>query len=73
MKKFKLIYNFNEKNQGVIYFSRFTHKIMQLLKENYVLLGFDDFFKCYMAFDFKLSDANKEVFNKNCAFYCERY
>lgn len=73
MKKYKLIINFLESNQETIYFERFTHKKLQLLKNDYVLLCFDDFFKCYLSFDYKLTENKKEVFNKNCALYCERF
>ena len=75
-KKYKLIINFNERNQETFYFGKFTSEKMQLLKvlkDNYVLLYFDKILQCYVVWEHTLTEDKKEAFNQNCCIYCERY
>lgn len=74
MKKYKLIENIGYKNEKEIYFDRLTCKKLEHLKDlySYVLLFYSDVLKCYVSFDFKVTEYQRLLFDNNVASYCER-
>lgn len=75
MIKYKLILNFNEKNECILYFKKITKsKIDLMLKNNnYILLTYNDFMKKYIYIDFKLdykTNDKIDYFNNNIEKYC---
>ena len=77
MKKarYKLIENIGYKNEKEVYFDRLTVKRCRELKDlyAYVLLSYSDILKAYMPFDFRVNEYQKQLYESNMNYYCERY
>lgn len=69
---YKLILNFNEKNEKVVYFDRLTKKKADIITDarSYILLAYQNHLGCYVAVDYKLTEENKAIFNKSPRSYC---
>lgn len=64
--KYKLIINLSMENEQSIYFDRLTKKKLEfILDKTYMLMYFDDFFKKYMPFEYRLSKEQKDYYNNN--------
>ena len=74
-KAYKVVGNIGYKNEEEKYFDKFTkNRLMEIKNYNsYVILYYDKFFKCYKAFDYKVNEYQKALFNENVRKYCERY
>ena len=70
MDKYKLIVNFNTEKEENIYFNNMTSKKLKLMKENYIILTYNDFTQCYIVLDYKLNENDKKVFNNMTRKYC---
>jgi hypothetical protein len=73
--RYKLIRNIGYKQEDTIYFDRLTLKKTKELKDlySYVLLSYSDILKCYLAFDFRVNEYQKALYESNIREYCERY
>lgn len=75
MKKYKLILNLGSTEEKTSYFERLsTKKLLTIIKDkNNLLLEFDDFFNCYLPLSYNLTAEQKNIYEKNKRFYCERF
>lgn len=69
MNKYKLIINFKEKDEKTLYFDNLTIKRLQLMKSDYILLVYDEFFEKYALLKCDISNDKKEEFLKHINFY----
>lgn len=74
MKKYKLILNLGSTEEKTNYFERLsTKKLLTIIKDkNNLLLEFDDFLNCYLPFSYNLTTEQKNIYENNKRFYCER-
>ena len=71
MMKNRLILEINTENEEIITFCNFTSKIMKKItnSKNYILLSYDNFFKRYIPYDFRVENEQKTYFNSNLEKY----
>lgn len=69
---YKLILDFNEPSEKILYFDKLTKKKADMITDakSYILLTYQNYLGCYIITDYKLSEDKKKVFNKSPRSYC---